>query len=198
MHRIGSRRPHRRTYNTPGHAHELTFSCYHGYQFLSAERACQWLARAIDAARIAHDFDLWAYVFMPEHVHLVVHPRQRLYEMADIRQAIKEPTARNAIDYLREHAPHWLPKIAVKKQDRIRHLFWQRGGGYDRNIEEPATLQRMIDYIHLNPVRRGLVERAGDWKWSNAAWYVRGEGPIKLDPIPPEWLHVINGEAGNV
>jgi putative transposase len=47
----------------------------------------------------------------------------------------------------------------------------------------------MIDYLHRNPVRRGLVERPEEWWWSSAAWYLSsGEVPIALDPIPPEWL----------
>lgn len=62
-----------------------------------------------------------------------------------------------AVRYLREHAPEWLPHIRVTKRDRVRHHFWQKGGGFDRNIVEPRTLLQMIDTIHLNPVRRGLV-----------------------------------------
>ena len=65
-------RIHRKAINTPGHAHELTFSCYHRFQFLKAERTSQWLAEAIQSARVKHSFDLWAFVFMPEHVHLIV------------------------------------------------------------------------------------------------------------------------------
>ena len=61
-------------YNEPGHAHELTFSCYRRFRFLKAERTCQWLAHAIDVARGRWDFELWAFVFMPEHVHLIVRP----------------------------------------------------------------------------------------------------------------------------
>ena len=37
-----------------------------------------------------------------------------------------------------------------------------------------------IDYIHANPVRRGLVGRAEDWKWSSARWYA-GLRPVKLE-----------------
>jgi hypothetical protein len=58
-------RIHRKAINTPGHAHELTFSCYHRFQFLKAERTCQWLAEAIQTARVKDSFDLWAFVFMP-------------------------------------------------------------------------------------------------------------------------------------
>jgi REP element-mobilizing transposase RayT len=42
----------------------------------SSRRTCQWLAEAIDEARTQHDFALWAYVFMPEHVHLIIYPRR--------------------------------------------------------------------------------------------------------------------------
>jgi len=68
-------------------------------------------------------------------------------------------------------------------------LFWQSGGGYDRNVNEPQTLMSMIEYVHLNPVRRGLVARAVDWEWSSAAYLEDvGPSPLTLDPIPPEWL----------
>src|SRR5262249_1208183 len=107
----------------------------------------------------------------PEHVHLIVRPRRRIYDIADIRQAIKEPVGRKAVKYLRDTAPEWLERICLKKGDRIYYRFWQAGGGYGRNISEPLTLLKMIDYIHENPVRRGLVELATDWKWSSAAWY---------------------------
>jgi putative transposase len=50
--------------------------------------------------------------------------------------------------------------------------FWQEGPGYDRNLKRAATIQAAIDYIHLNPVRRGLATRAIDWKWSSASWYL--------------------------
>lgn len=42
---------HRKSYNEPGHAHELTFGCYRGFPFLARERVCHWLAEAIDQAR---------------------------------------------------------------------------------------------------------------------------------------------------
>ena len=43
-HRYG---PRRKNLNIPGHAHELTFSCYQRYKFLEAERTQQWLGEAI-------------------------------------------------------------------------------------------------------------------------------------------------------
>ncbi len=45
----------------------------------------------------------------------------------------------------------------------------------------------MIDYVHMNPVRRGLVARATDWRWSSAGWF-EGMPTCDLIPdrIPPE------------
>mgnify|MGYP006876301261 CR=1 FL=1 len=67
-------------------------------------------------------------------------------------------------------------------------MFWQSGGGYDRNISESRTLMSMMDYVHQNPSRRGLVERAADWRWSSAGWY-EGAPSCDLipDPIPVDW-----------
>ena len=185
------KRTHRHNINAPGQAHVLTFSCYRGYRFLEADRTCQWLAEAIDAARRELDFALWAYVFMPEHAHMIVWPRQPVYDIADIRHAIKHPVGRKAVRYLAAEAPEWLPRITRTRGNKAERLFWQSGGGYDRNIDEPATLAKEIEYLHLNPVRRGLVERAEQWKWSSASWFLGvGTPPLIPDPIPAEWACV--------
>jgi putative transposase len=178
----------RKTYNTPGHAHELTFSCYKRFPFLRAERTCGWLAEAIEAARQKHDFDLWAYVFMPEHVHLILFPRRPNYEMRKIASSIKLPVAKRAIKFLEDSHSPWLEKISRRRGDRIERLFWQSGGGFDRNVTCGKTLLKMFDYLHRNPERRGLVERAVEWRWSSAATFEGGSSPFRVDPIPYEWL----------
>ena len=181
--------PHRINYNDQGHAHELTFSCYRGFQFLRSERTCHWLAESLFYTRKQFDIDLWAYVFMPEHVHLIIHPRKAKYDIAAIRQSIKEPVGRKAIAFLKADESKWLQRITVRKNSRVRRFFWQRGGGYDRNIIELPTLLKMIDYIHNNPVRRELVEQAHQWKWSSADWFLeRNCSPVEMDSIPPEWI----------
>src|SRR5271168_1108096 len=109
-----NRRMRRPALNEPGHAHELTFTCFHSYPFLKAERACEWLADAVNDARRELDFQLWAYVFMPEHTHLLVYPNQPGHDMSLILQTIKEPVGRKAVKYPRTHAPEWLPRITVK------------------------------------------------------------------------------------
>ena len=181
---------HRKSIDEPGPAHELTFSCDHRWPFFQAEWTCQWLAQAIDRARVEYSFLLWAYVFMPDHIHLVVLPTDENHSISDILKAIKAPVGRQAIEYLEVNAPDWLPKITRQRGQITERLFWQSGGGYDRNVIAPKTLLKMIDYLHANPVRKQLVVRPRDWKWSSAAWYDDLTAvPLAVDPIPPDWLN---------
>jgi len=168
-------------WNIAGHAHELTFNCYLNRPFLSRERTCEYLVDSLDAARRKCDFDLWAYVFMPNHVHLVICPRREAYSISEILLAIKQPVSRKAIAYLKEHNAAGLRLLATGQQARPYH-FWQKGGGYDRNVTEVATLIETIRYIHDNPVRKGLAQTPADWYYSSAAdWDVSKSGPLSID-----------------
>jgi putative transposase len=170
----------RRRYNEPGQPRELTFSCYRHYPFLTRERTREWCREALEAARSEFCLQLWAYVLMPEHVHLLVYPGAAPGDVSPFLQAVKEPVARKAIAYLKANAPDWLARLTVQEGKRIRHRFWQPGGGYDRNITSSTTLRSVIDYIHANPVRRGLVSKAEEWEWSSARWYA-GLRPVKIE-----------------
>jgi putative transposase len=73
-------------------------------------------------------------------------------------------------------------------------IFWTacEGPGYDRNLTQPKTILSAIDYVHENPMRRKLCERAVDWHWSSARSYLSGEQPDPdlpvIDPLSPDLL----------
>jgi putative transposase len=167
-------------FNEAGQPRELTFSCYRHHAFLGRDRTREWFCGALDEAHRKLAYQLWAYVVMPEHVHVLVYPGDAADRMSAFLQAVKEPVARKGIRYLRDHASELLAQVTVPEGQRVRHRFWQPGGGYDRNITSIETLRAMIDYIHANPVRRGLVTRAEDWEWSSARWYA-GLRPVRLE-----------------
>ena len=176
-------------YDEPGHAHFLTFSCYHRLPLLSKDRTRMWLINAINHARLMHGFHIWAWVTMPEHVHLLIWPPQPA-STAEILRSIKVPVAKRAIAYLRQHSPRFLERLACPTPDGLEYHFWQPGPGFDRNITEPAIVYDRIDYIHHNPVKRGLVAKPGDWIWSSYLdWH--GVGKM-LIPLNRESLPTIN------
>jgi putative transposase len=186
-----SRSARRKSFNILGHAHELTFSTYQRYPFFKSDRCCQWLAEAIDVARQRQNFLLWAYVFMPDHVHLIVYPTNEEHDLGRILEAIKRHVGSKAIRYLANSSSVWLDRLTRQRGNRTERLFWQSGGGYDRNITSPKTLLRMIDYLHENPVRKNLVVSSLEWLWSSANHYAGGNSALRIDAIPPEWLDSI-------
>lgn len=170
-----------RRWDVPGQAHSLTFRCYRNRPFLAKERTCDWLVQAVDSARRRLGFELWAYVFMPDHVHLIVYPKREDHSISRTLLAIKQPVARRAIHYLRAHKPNGLHLLATGQQTRP-YRFWQNGGGYDRNITQVATLVKTMQYIHNNPVRRQLVTTPTQWRYSSAVeWEGLGAGPLAID-----------------
>ena len=89
----------RRCSDEPGHVDELTFSCDHRHHFLEQDRTRHWFIDALAEARSVLKFDIWAYVIMPEHVHLLVYPGESGASAGQIRGRIKENVARPAIAY---------------------------------------------------------------------------------------------------
>jgi putative transposase len=172
-----------RRYSDTGHAHALTFCCYKRQPFLAKDRTCQWLAEAIELARKTHQFDLWAYVFMPEHAHVVFCPRRAEYQISKILATIKQSVTRKALAFVESNAPQFLKRMLDQQPNgRMDYRFWQRGGGFDRNLWSEKAIYTELDYVHANPIRRGLCARPEDWKWSSAADYAQvRQGLLKLD-----------------
>ena len=156
--------------NFPGDAHELTFSCYNQQAFLLDDRVRLKLCETIATAREIHNFDLWAYVIMHEHVHLLIWPRKDDYSISKILTTIKQPVSKTFIFNVKKENPGLLHSMATGEKKRP-YRMWLAGGGYDRNLDTNRALTSSVEYIHGNPVRRGLVENPEEWEWSSyRAW----------------------------
>ena len=131
-------------------------------------------------------------MIMPEHVHLLILPRDEHYSVSRILAAVKIPVARRALAHVRRQRPDALGIMRdAQPNGKIAYRFWQRGGGYDRNIVQPGTVHATIEYLHANPVRRGLAASPEEWQWSGAGHFV-GRQNVSLIPdvesIPPRDL----------
>lgn len=182
--------PHRkrvRRYNIPGHAHFLTFSTYSRFVLLTNDTWREQLAGCVRAACDAHGFALWAYVFMPEHVHLLVKPVPEKYSISDFLGATKEPFSRWLFRLLQENRSSLADRLVVQERPGKRcHRFWQEGGGYDRNVVTLEDAIAAARYCHRNPVIRSLVETPEQWRWSSYRWVElndRTNAPLRCD----EW-----------
>ncbi len=109
-----------------------------------------------------------AYVIMPSHVHLLLGLRE-IEKLSKCIQSFKSLTSRRIRKMM-------LPELAGNDFKLWRPRF------DDLIVRSERHLRIKIEYIHNNPVKAGLVQKAEDWKYSSAVdWLTEGSGLIKID-----------------
>lgn len=153
-----------------GHLHFITFSCYQRLPLLGTPHARSLFVEALVEIRARYDFLLAGYVVMPEHVHLLIgEPRTR--NPSVVMQVLKQRVSR---DLRREKG------TAIQQQ---LPCFWH-ARFYDFNVYNPEKIKEKLDYMHANPVNRGLVGSPCDWVWSSYLSYSgAGTGLVTIDPV---------------
>ena len=180
-----SPRKTRHAWNELGHAHFLTYSCFQRLPLLSKDRSRLWVVEAMEHTRRKLEVAIYAFVIMPEHVHVVLMPRLPDSRIETILASLKRGVAKEARAHLQATGDNaWIDRLTVRQPKRSVFRFWQAGGGYDHNIWKEHTLYEVIDYIHANPVRRGLADTPEQWYWSSARFWAEGDcAPMAMDPI---------------
>ncbi|MBX3353681.1 MAG: transposase [Phycisphaeraceae bacterium] len=170
-----------RRYDLAGHARFLTFSCNDRASLFSDSQTYARFVQHLEYQRDRQGIMIFAWVVMPEHVHLLVMPPS--WEVA--RFFVEQLKSGFAKRILREWRASAHPLMASCGTAAGAAAFWQPGGGYDRLVRDDEELREKIEYTHHNPVKRGLVQRAEDWEWSSARWYAGDRaGGVTVDRVP--------------
>ena len=120
------------------------------------------------------------YVILENHLHLIA--RSDTLD-ADI-QRFKSFTARKIIDLLHDaKATTLLRMLKLFKGEykpQSTYQVWQEGS-HPQRIENEDVMRQKLDYMHLNPVKRGYVARPEHWLLSSARDYAGEPGPVEVD-----------------
>lgn len=123
---------------------------------------------------------LYGYVIMTNHIHLIVQSDQG--ELSDLLRDFKKFTATRLLDLIRnspESRREWILESfhkATFSHNRNKNFQVWQFGNHAEEIYSEKFLWSKLDYIHLNPVRAGIVSRASDYLYSSASNYVYGKG----------------------
>lgn len=143
------------------------------------------LARCLDTAAAEENIRLVAFVFMPEHVHLLIDPTDPEPDIGRFLARLKQPFSAQIKESLSAQGARLLKRLTVRERPgKICFRYWQEGPGYDRNISTTPAVLAAIEYIHQNPIRRGLCQRAIDWKWSSARYYLADPPKQQAPDLP--------------
>lgn len=157
----------RRVYDDEGHAQFVTFSCYRRRRLLDDPRARQ-VVMAVMAEEIQERAGTCCgFVVMPDHVHAIVWFPE-VDRLSSFMQVWKGRSSRRLKRFVRGQMREYAKSIDPKEP------FWQPKY-YPFNLFTERKAKEKLDYMHLNPVRAGLVARAVDWPWSSARYYEQGK-----------------------
>ncbi len=146
-------------YQLEGDLHFVTFSCYQRLGYLKSPDSRDLFEDALARMSYCYQFEVKGYVVMPEHVHLLLSEPEKSLLSVGV-QALKISVSKQAME-----RPFWQPRY------------------YDFNVFTQEKRLEKLNYMHRNPVKRGLVEKPEDWPWSSVHYYETGEqGKVKITP----------------
>jgi len=152
------------------------------------DRKAETLVNHVDAMRHAirdvrarRPFVIDAMVILPDHLHAVWTLPSGDADYSGRWRAIKSGFVRA----LRARGSP-LTTNAKGECDVWQRRFWEH------QIRDEQDLARHVDYVHINPVKHGLVQRVADWPWSTFHRHVR------TGNLPADWASAIDvtGEFG--
>ena len=159
-----------------GQSHFVTFCCYHRRLSLTTDASRRIFESALERVRHSFRLQVYGYVVMPEHVHLLLSEPQR-DTLADALKSLKQGVSWRLLAKI---GGPLKPGFGLSGE---RH-FWQKRY-YDFNIRDYPQFVEKLRYIHRNPVKAGLCERPEDWEWSSFRHYATGcEGRVEIES---EW-----------
>ena len=180
---------------------------------LTAPSVARIIARALLAARQSERCYLLAWCLMPDHIHILLSPR----EGRDDNQALGTVAGRSSgrlrwnLSPLSRFVADWASTSAhlTNKAVGEKGPLWQEGF-HDHAVRCTERIEDVVEYIHCNPVRRGLVTDSNAWPWSSANarfaeatdwdWYVGNRpedgAPTERPPERPAQRNVVDNTQG--
>ena len=142
------------------------------------------LRHAIETVQARRPFIIDAMVLLPDHFHAIwTLPIEE--EDFSSRISVIKTLFSKQIDIDNE-------SVNASRTARRERGIWQRRF-FDHVIREERDLQNHIDYIHINPVKHGYVQRVQDWPHSSFHRYVR-QGIFPIDWAGDDITEIEAGE----
>jgi putative transposase len=129
------------------------------------------VAAALNESRRKLGFLFLGYVLMPDHGHALIGPTFPL-TISRVVQDVKWLVARSLNRLRQASGPVW------------QHQFW------DRFVRHPREFRARLDYMHLNPVRKGLVKRPEEWRWSSYNNFALDKEQVARSPMQIDYVHL--------
>ncbi len=153
----------RRVVDDLRYCHFITFSAYRRRRLLDHNQPKRFVLGVLNFVLEKHAGRCVGFVLMPDHVHALVW-LPKTHHLSPFMHEWKRQSSLRIRKWYREHATHYAASFGEGDK------FWQPKY-YSFSIYGRGKLEEKLEYMHMNPVRAGLVEKAVDWPWGSARWY---------------------------
>jgi putative transposase len=150
--------------------HFITFSCYRRLALLRTVRARNAFLIVLNEVRGRYRFLVIGYVVMPEHVHMLIGESKKANP--SVVQVLKQRVSRRLRGRMRGRSS--AGQLSLWKNAAVHRSFRQRRF-YDFNVWSRKKRIEKLNYMHMNPVKRGLVADAKLWTWSVTGFISMGK-----------------------
>ncbi len=150
----------------------VTAIAWNRQRLLARPDVARVILEEVEFYRSKYKYCFCGFVIMPDHWHFVFITDEE--KISPVLRDMKSMIARLVVDKWKKtpDGTRLLEKICLPVGEKRQHTYslWQEGN-WKTLIEQPSQIERRLDYMHANPIRAGLVERAEDWKLSSYRWY---------------------------
>jgi len=176
-------KPTREVLNIEGHAFFITFSCYRRLSLLGRDRCKQIVLGNLDALAYRYSVGVVGFCVMPNHVHVLLRP-ENAGELSSFMQQWKMQSSTAIQHFLRLGQKDDYSPFAKYVRDDAGNIHVWQAKYYPFNVFSASKAIEKLEYMHNNPVKAGLVTDPCDWKWSSAAYFLKGESSrVRLVPV---------------
>ena len=159
---------------TPGGWYFLTLVTYQRKPIFADSNSVLLFKKVLMQIKENDPFNIIAIVILPEHIHMIIQlPDEDSHYSRKIAK-IKREFGKEFLE-INPHEVH----LTESNLNRKERGIWQRRF-WEHKIRNQDDLKKHIDYIHINPVKHGDVQKIADWKWSSFLKFVRN-GYYQLD-----------------
>lgn len=139
---------------------------------------------SLNYSRAHKGLRLFAYVTMPNHLHLIAGADDLHAMMRDFKRFTSRTIHERLLEDRRETLLGWLDRAAQRaRRQRGEFSFWE-DGFHPQAISTRPVMEQKMRYLHENPVRKGLVAAPEDWWFSSAGWFAgRSEVCMEMDVL---------------
>jgi putative transposase len=165
--------------NEPLAPHFVTCTVVAWLPIFTTAARCNILVDSLKYCREHKGLEIHAWVILDNHLHAILAAPDLPRVMADF----KRHTAQKIVGQLEQEACEWLLRqlkfFRAKHKIESEHQVWQEGF-HPQAITSDEAWSQKVDYIHNNPVARGLVAGQEHWRYSSAHEWCIGAEPVLL------------------